>query len=156
MRHLASDRRAGTALLALTAVFVLLAVDYVFQPSEALRHVLNVAVYNNVMIAAGLVCVARGVLRRPERVAWILVGAAVVAWGIGDTVWTFTASNEANPPFPSYADIGFLSVYPPAYVAIVLMLRARVARLHTSLWLDGVIGGLGWPQSGRRSSSRRC
>jgi diguanylate cyclase (GGDEF)-like protein/putative nucleotidyltransferase with HDIG domain len=142
MRHLASDRRAGLALLALTAVFGLLAIDYVFQPSEALRHVLNVAVYNNLMIAAGLVCVARGVLRPRERVAWILVGAAVLAWGIGDTVWTFTVSNEANPPFPSYADIGFLSVYPPAYVAIVLMLRARVPRLHRSLWLDGVIGGL--------------
>ena len=142
MRHLASDRRAGWALLALTAVFGLLAVDYIFQPSESLRHVLNVAIYNNVMIAAGLVCVARGVLRRPERVAWILVGLAVLAWGVGDTVWTYTVANEANPPFPSYADIGFLSVYPPAYVAIVLMLRARVARLHTSLWLDGVIGGL--------------
>jgi len=142
MRHLASDRRAGLALLALTAAFGFLAIDYVFQPSEALRHVLNVAVYNNLMIAAGLVCVARGVLRTRERVAWILVGAAVLAWGIGDTVWTFTVSNEANPPFPSYADIGFLSVYPPAYVAIVLMLRARVPRLHRSLWLDGVIGGL--------------
>jgi two-component system, cell cycle response regulator len=142
MRHLASDRRAGSALLALTAVFGLLAVDYVFQPSESLRHVLNVGVYNNVMIAAGLVCVARGVLRRPERVAWVFVGVAVLAWGIGDTVWTFTVAGEADPPFPSYADIGFLSVYPPAYVAIVLMLRARVARLHASLWLDGVIGGL--------------
>jgi two-component system cell cycle response regulator len=142
MRHLASDRRAGWALLALTAVFALLAVDYVFQPSEALRHTLNVAVYNNLMIAAGLVCVARGVLRRPERAAWILVGVAVLAWGIGDTVWTFTVANDADPPFPSYADVGFLAVYPPAYVGIVLMLRARVARLHTSLWLDGVIGGL--------------
>ena len=142
MRHLASDRRAGWALLALTAVFALLAVDYVFQPSEALRHTLNVAVYDNLMIAAGLVCVARGVLRRPERAAWILVGVAVLAWGIGDTVWTFTVANDTDPPFPSYADIGFLSVYPPAYVGIVLMLRARVARLHRSLWLDGVIAGL--------------
>jgi diguanylate cyclase (GGDEF)-like protein/putative nucleotidyltransferase with HDIG domain len=142
MRHLASDRRAGLALLALTAVFGLLAVDYVFQPSEALRHVLNVGVYNNLMIAAAAVCVARGVLRRQERVTWILAGAAVLAWGAGDTVWTFTVANDANPPFPSYADIGFLAVYPPAYVAIVLMLRARVARLHVSLWLDGLIGGL--------------
>ena len=142
MRHLASDRRAGWALLALTGVFALLAVDYVFQPSASLRHVLNVGVYNNVVIGAGLVCVARGVLRRQERVAWILVGVAVLAWGIGDTVWTFTVAGDADPPFPSYADIGFLLVYPPAYVGLVLMLRARVARLHTSLWLDGVIGGL--------------
>jgi two-component system cell cycle response regulator len=142
MRHLASDRRAGWALLALTALFGLLAFDYVFQPSSTLRHVLNVGVYNNLMIAAGLVCVARGVLRRSDRVAWILAGAAVLAWGVGDTVWTFTVADMANPPFPSYADIGFLCVYPPAYAAIVLLLRGRIGRLHSSLWLDGVIGGL--------------
>ena len=142
MRHLASDRRAGWALLALTALFGLLAFDYVFQPSEALRRALNLGVYNNVMIGAGLVCAARGVLRRSDRTAWILAGIAVLAWGIGDTVWTFTVADLRDPPFPSYADIGFLCVYPPAYGAIVLLLRGRVGRLHTSLWLDGVIGGL--------------
>jgi HD-GYP domain-containing protein (c-di-GMP phosphodiesterase class II) len=142
MRHLASDRRAGWALLALTALFGLLAFDYVLQPSDALRHVLNVGVYNNVMIGAGLVCVARGLLRRPERAAWLLIGVAVLAWGIGDTVWTFTVADLDDPPFPSYADIGFLCVYPPAYVAIVLLLRGRIGRLHVSFWLDGIIGGL--------------
>src|SRR5690348_12114788 len=142
MRQLASDRRAGWALLALTALFVVLAFDYLLQPSDRLRHVLNVGVYNNVMIGAGLVCVARGVMRRSERVAWILAGVAVLAWGIGDTVWTFTVANLPDPPFPSYADIGFLCVYPPAYGAIILLLRARIGRLHSSLWLDGLIGGL--------------
>ena len=93
-------------------------------------------------IGAGLVCAARGVLRRSDRTAWILAGIAVLAWGIGDTVWTFTVADLRDPPFPSYADIGFLCVYPPAYGAIVLLLRGRVGRLHTSLWLDGVIGGL--------------
>ena len=48
----------------------------------------------------------------------------------------------ADPPFPSLADIGFLAVYPPAYVAIVLLLRSRVKDLRSSLWLDGVISGL--------------
>jgi diguanylate cyclase (GGDEF)-like protein len=142
MRQLASDRRAGWALLGLTALFGLLAFDYVLQPSDALRHVLNVGVYNNVMIGAGLVCVARGVVRRSERLAWILVGVAVISWGVGDTVWTFTVADMPDPPFPSYADVGFLCVYPPAYAAIVLLLRGRVGRLHASLWLDGIIGGL--------------
>jgi hypothetical protein len=75
-------------------------------------------------------------------VAWLLAGTAVIAWGIGNTVWTFTVADMADPPFPSYADIGFLSVYPPAYAAILLLLRGRVGRLHTSLWLDGAIGAL--------------
>ena len=53
------------------------------------------------------------------------MGAAVGAWGIGDTIWTFAIANDPNPPFPSIADIGFLAVYPPAYAAIVLLLRSR-------------------------------
>jgi diguanylate cyclase (GGDEF)-like protein len=135
--------RASTCILvALTAVFGLLAVAYVFQPSHSLRHALNVGVYNNVMLAAGAMCVARGMTVRRERAAWILIGAAVLAWGIGDTVWTFTVANQPNPPFPSYADIGFLAVYPPAYAGIVLLLRSRIGHLPTSLWLDGIIGAL--------------
>lgn len=140
MRHLASNGRAAAALLALTTVFALLAVEYTFHVSDALRHVLDVGVYSNVMLAAGALCVARGIAVRHERAAWILFGVAVLAWGIGDTVWTFTVANELNPPYPSSADIGFLAVYPPAYVAIVLLLRSRVRDLRSSLWLDGVIG----------------
>jgi diguanylate cyclase (GGDEF)-like protein len=142
MRRFASDARAEAALWVLTALFGLMAVDFIFQPGNELKHVLNAWVYNNVMIGAGLLCVARGFVSKAQRTAWILLGVAVLAWGIGDTVWTFTVANMENPPYPSYADIGFLAVYPPAYVAIVLLLRARVGRLHASLWLDGVIGGL--------------
>jgi diguanylate cyclase (GGDEF)-like protein len=142
VRPIATVRPATWLLVALTAVFGLLAVTYVFQPSHALRHALNVGVYNNVMLAAGALCVARGVLTRRDRWAWILIGIAVLAWGIGDTVWTFTVANQPNPPFPSYADIGFLAVYPPAYAGIVLLLRSRVRHMPTSLWLDGVIGAL--------------
>jgi len=139
----AGKARPSTWILAaLTAVFGLLATAYVFQPSHSLRHALNVGVYNNVMLAAGAVCVARGVLVNRDRGAWVLIGAAVLAWGIGDTVWTFTVANQPNPPFPSYADIGFLAVYPPAYAGIVLLLRSRVGHLPTSLWLDGIIGAL--------------
>ena len=79
---------------------------------------------------------------KDERLAWILLGSAVIAWGIGNTVWTFTVANLPTRRFPSYADIGFLAVYPPAYVAIVLLLRSRAGGLRSSLWLDGVIGGL--------------
>jgi two-component system cell cycle response regulator len=142
MRTGALSRRASLALLALTAVFAVLAVEYTFHLSASMRHVLEVGVYNNLMLAAGLVCVARGIARKHERVAWTLVGAAVLAWGTGNTVWTFTVANLPDPPFPSYADIGFLAVYPPIYVAIILLLRSRVDHVRPSLWLDGLIAGL--------------
>jgi diguanylate cyclase (GGDEF)-like protein len=142
MERLASSRGAQVALLSLTGIFALVAVEYTFQLNESLRHALNVGVYNNLMLAAGLLCVARALRHREERLAWSLVGAAVIAWGIGNTVWMFTVANLDDPPFPSSADIGFLAFYPPAYVAIVLLLRSRVGQLPLSLWLDGLIGGL--------------
>src|SRR5712691_3717653 len=142
MRQLTSSRTATTALLATTAVFVLCAVEFTFHLNGGLRGVLNDWVYNNVMLAAAAVCIARGIVDRRERLAWILMGAAVAAWGVGDTIWTFTVANDPNPPFPSIADIGFLGVYPPAYVAIVLLLASRAGKLRSSLWLDGLIGGL--------------
>jgi two-component system cell cycle response regulator len=142
MRHLSASRTATTALLGITAVFALCAVEFTFHLNGGLRGVLNDWVYNNVMLAAGVVCIVRGIVDRRERIAWILMGAAVSAWGVGDTIWTFTVANDPNPPFPSIADIGFLAVYPPAYIAIVLLLRSRAGALRSSLWLDGVIGGL--------------
>src|SRR5215210_6057389 len=142
MRKLSSNRPATLALLALTGLFVVCAVEFTFHLNDGLRNVLNNWVYNNVMLAAGAACILRGIVHRRDRAAWILMGTAVAAWGIGDTIWTFTVAKQADPPYPSIADIGFLAVYPPAYASIVLLLRSRAATLRGSLWLDGVIGGL--------------
>ena len=141
VRPLSSNRWTASALLVLTAIFVVLAAGYTLG-DDGVRHGLNVGVFDNVMIAAGALCVARGVWLKDERLAWILLGSAVIAWGAADTLWEFTVSNDPSPPFPSYADIGFLAVYPLAYAAIVLLLRSRAGGLRSSLWLDGVIGGL--------------
>ena len=142
MRHLASDRRAGFALTALTGAFGVLAIGYCFDSAGAVRHVLNVGVYDNVVFCAGLLCVARGVLKPSDRAAWVLAGVAVIAWAAGDTVWTHTIAGDPNPPYPSYADVGYLCFYPAAYGSIVLLLSERIDRLRSILWLDGLIGGL--------------
>jgi two-component system cell cycle response regulator len=142
MRQLTSSRLAAPALLGLTGVFLLCAVEFTFHLSGGLRDVLNDWVYNNVMLAGGAACLVRGIVHRRDRLAWILMGTAVAAWGIGYTVWKFTVATDPTPPFPSIADIGFLAVYPPAYAAILLLLRSRAGTLRGSLWLDGVIGGL--------------
>src|SRR6266542_4409721 len=90
MRQLATSRTATGALLALTAALMLCAVEYTFHLSSGLTDVLNNWVYNNVMLAAGAACVARGILRERDRVAWFLMGASFCSWGFGDTIWTFT------------------------------------------------------------------
>ena len=53
VRPLSSNRWTASALLVLTAIFVVLAAGYTLG-GDSVRHGLNVGVYNNVMIAAGL------------------------------------------------------------------------------------------------------
>jgi two-component system cell cycle response regulator len=142
VRRLASSRGSAAALLALTAVFALCAAQDVLHPSAGLGTFLDRWVYDEVVLAAGALCLLRGALRRRDRLAWLLIGLALVAWGAGDVVWTFTVADDPSPPFPSIADIGFLALYPPAYAAIVLLLRSRAGSARVSLWLDGVVGGL--------------
>ena len=50
--------------------------------------------------------------------------------------------NLDETPFPSVADALFLAFYPPVYLALVLMLRTRIARLRAHIWLDGLMGAL--------------
>jgi len=138
MRQLASSRRSTAALVVLTALFGLCALEDTFHLSPALGSFLNTWVYDDLVLAAGAICVARGVVSTRERLAWILMGAALLAWGAGDTIWTFAD----NPPFPYYSDVGYLAVYPLAYASIGLLLRARVGRIRASVWLDGLIGAL--------------
>jgi diguanylate cyclase (GGDEF)-like protein len=97
-------------------------------------------VYNAVGFAAALSCVAaaRGEERRP----WLLIGAAIASWTAGNVYYTVVSSNLQVVPSPSWADAGYLGVYPFAYTALALLVRRRVNVFGRSIWLDGVIAGL--------------
>src|SRR3954453_7086711 len=142
MLVLPANRTLAWSLLAINAAFVVCALEYTFTLSEGVRAVLNSGGYDTIVLAAAALCLARGIARKRDRRAWILMGLAVGAWGVGDTIWTFTVVNDPNAPYPSLADAFYLALYPPAYVAIFLLLRSRVGNLRGSLWLDGIMGGL--------------
>jgi diguanylate cyclase (GGDEF)-like protein len=97
--------------------------------------------YNAVPVLAALACVVQG-SRRKERVAWWLVATAIVSWGLGDIYYTFVLESRSVIPFPSLADAGYLMFYPPAYVALGLLVRSQVRGFVRSLWLDGLIAAL--------------
>ena len=94
------------------ATLALCALEFTFHVSGDLRAFLNDWVYDNIMFAAGAACLARGIALRRDRLAWILMGLAVMSWGAGDTVWTITIGDDPSPPAPSFADLGYLAVYP--------------------------------------------
>jgi len=98
---------------------------------------------NSFSLAAGSLCLLRAVLVRAERAAWGVLGLGLALYGAG-TIYFYTVVTHADPqPYPSLADAGWLGFYPAAYVCVILLLRARVSTFHRSMWLDGLVGGLG-------------
>jgi two-component system cell cycle response regulator len=98
--------------------------------------------YNGLLVLAAAACAARGLSAPAERVPWVVLGVAIGFWAAGDLYYTLFFSGAEEVPFPSIADALYLSFYPLAYVALGLLLRARIRQFHGSLWLDGIIGAL--------------
>jgi len=142
MRLLPENRRAAGALVLITAALVACVLEFTLHVSPSVQHFAVYWLYNGLVLAAGLVCVGRGLSSTRERAAWILIGAAVLSWGVGNTVWTFAYVGLPSPPYPSLADPFWLAVYPPVYVALLLLLHSRAGRIRPSVWLDGVIAGV--------------
>src|SRR4051812_4310472 len=112
-----APRRAARAVLMVAAALV------AAQLAHALFSVgpdwlFDDIVYNAVdLIAAGL-CLARGLARREDRAAWLLIGGGLVAWTLGDLVWTFVLGDDAS--MPSVGDVLYLAFYPCALAGVIL------------------------------------
>ena len=79
---------------------------------------------------------------RAERAAWIVFGVAIAVNLGGWILYWDVVSGQDPQPFPSWADVFWLSAYALNYCGLLLLLRSRVARLKTVLWLDAAIGAL--------------
>ena len=109
---------------------------------HALETVADDWVYTTVELVAVAVCAARVIRRREDRAAWALMTLGLIAWTAGDLIWTLWLDNVSNPPFPSLADVFYLSMYPAMYVALMLLMRSRLRNAGAAQWLDGGVVGL--------------
>ena len=94
------------------------------------------------IVAAGL-AFSWGWGRPRERLAWGCLAAAILVAAAGDAWYAVYLMDLEEPPFPSWADALYLAYYPLTYAGVVLLLRSRVRVFRASMWLDGVVGGLG-------------
>lgn len=95
-----------------------------------------------VMAVGAVLCFARAVSERGERLAWSLIGIGLSCWIAGETYFTVVLWDDASPPVPSPADVGFLLLPPFMFAGIILLLRSRVRGLPRMLWVDGVTAAL--------------
>jgi two-component system, cell cycle response regulator len=101
-------------------------------------------IYNVLMLGSALVVLARGVLVREDRAAWLTMGVGLLSWGLGELYYALYiegTSAEAGGSV-SFADVLFLAMYPCFYVALGLLARRHLRELRLSMWLDGLIAGL--------------
>jgi diguanylate cyclase len=89
--------------------------------------------------AASALCLLRVAVQRRGRAVALALGLAVFMWSAGDTLVTI----QQRPSPSLLADICYLSFYPLAYWAIVLLMRQHVAKVGAPTWLDGAVAGLG-------------
>jgi diguanylate cyclase (GGDEF)-like protein len=80
--------------------------------------------------------------RGTERAAWALLTVGLFGYATGDIYYVVALEDLDQPPYPSWSDAGYLSIFPAAYGALVLLLRARAGRVSSVLWLDGLVCGL--------------
>jgi two-component system, cell cycle response regulator len=111
-------------------------------PNETLDGAFMETIYDGVLLGSALLCAMRVIARPDERVAWSLLALGLALYAGGNIYWSVALADLDEAPFPSIADGLWLSFYPLAYVAIVLLAKARMPRLGVRLWLDGIIAAL--------------
>ena len=144
VRLLSGPRARRGTLVVLAAGLALYVLQLTVGLADgALEWPLTSGLYYALIIAAALVCAARVVAVREDRLAWGLVAAGLVAWAVADIYWEVALAGLPEPPYPSPADAGWLAVYPASYAAIFLLAGRGPRRPTPGLWLDGAIAALG-------------
>ncbi|HEX5376511.1 MAG TPA: diguanylate cyclase [Solirubrobacterales bacterium] len=99
-------------------------------------------VYDAVVLGAAGLVLFRALRTPNERLAWTALGLGMLLWALGQTYYSVVLYYASPAPFPSPSDALFLAFYPATFVALVLLLRSRSARVDTFAWVDGLIGAL--------------
>lgn len=125
----------GTALVA--------AHDWLGLGGSGLDQLAGGALYDSVVVAAGIACLLRAYLVPRERAAWVLIGLGILVWAAAEIYWTGYILDNPSAPYPSPADIGYVAFYPFAAAGLAMLVRARADQLDWLRWTDGAIAALG-------------
>jgi diguanylate cyclase (GGDEF)-like protein len=123
-------------LVLLTGV-VVFAASTVFVPlRSSAKPILDGWLYDSLTVLGAIVIAGRAWCVSTERLAWALLAVAIAGNALGDVVYTLFVG--ATGPFPSIAEPFYLIFYPCAYVALVLLVRARATRMAAGVAIDGI------------------
>jgi two-component system cell cycle response regulator len=92
-----------------------------------------------VFAAAGGLIIGRSL--KAER-GWALIGLGALCWAAGDIYWQLNLSQLNSPPVPSWADAGYLSYCPLAFIGIWALIRKRASGAPKALLADALAAAL--------------
>ncbi|MEX2107368.1 MAG: GGDEF domain-containing protein [Solirubrobacterales bacterium] len=131
------------ALLLFGGTTLVVAHNWLGVGGTGLDDIIGGALYDVVVVAAGIACLLRARATAAERWAWVLIGLAILSWAGAEIYWTAEISGNPTAPYPSLADAGYLAFYPLGYAGLALLVRARAHELDWRLLTDGLIATLG-------------
>src|SRR5690606_17922218 len=133
--RLARAARRALAALALLAV-ASSALAALGAGGTAPGRALQVAAVAGVALAT----VARAVLVQAERPAWAVLGAGMTTWAVGEVLHVVGVGAAVGEAV--VADVLYAAFYPCAFVALALLVRARVEIRASVVWFDGLVVAL--------------
>ncbi|UQU68573.1 EAL domain-containing protein [Couchioplanes caeruleus] len=121
---------------------ILATAGYYLLPDASLAS--NI-VYNLIGLGSSLLIVVGVRLHRPARPAmWYWFAAGQVTWVVGDLIWEYYQYVLHQEPYPSAADIFYLSAYPLFVVGMYLLMRRRgVPGRNVAALVDAAIVAIG-------------
>lgn len=95
-----------------------------------------------------VLCLLRVALVRVNRLAFALLGCGGLMFTAGNIVYVAHVQYLDPVPFPNLADAGYLGAYPFFIAAVLLLARADLGKRQIGVWLDGLVGVLGFAALG--------
>jgi diguanylate cyclase (GGDEF)-like protein len=141
MRQLA-HRALALAQIAAGVALAAFAVHAVLPDSGRVAWLFDYVVYYAIVVGAAVFVTLRAALVRGHRWGWAVMSLALWLYVAAEFVWLAFIGNDPNAPYPSVADYLWLSFYPAAYVALVLLFRSRFTGITSGLWIDGLTAAL--------------
>jgi diguanylate cyclase (GGDEF)-like protein len=141
MRHVA-HRAVVAAQIAAGVALAAFAAHTVLPDSGGVAWFFDYVVYYAIVVGAAVFVTARAVFVQGHRWGWAAMASALWLYVAAEFVWLFVISDDPNAPYPSIADYLWLSFYPAAYVALVLLFRSRFTGITPGLWIDGLTAAL--------------
>ncbi len=113
--------------------------------SEDTAYTFSQISYVIVPVGAGLVVMGAAMaLPSRQKVAWLVIGAGVLSWGLGEVIWVgYEYILKTEVPYPGWADVFYVLGYPVVFAGILLLPHVKPGRMERlRLTMDALAGSI--------------